>query len=91
MNTDIYWFNYKEDDKNSKRRLGTVIGEGYNCSKDILSQTGESISDYSMISLAYKAIQEQQTEIEKMQKEKNEQDKIIKNLIERIKKLEGGK
>lgn len=91
MNTDIYWFNYKEDDKNSKRRLGTVIGEGYNCSKDILSQTGESISDYSMISLAYKAIQEQQEEIEKMQKEKNEQDKIIKNLIERIEKLEGGK
>lgn len=91
MNTDIYWFNYKEDDKNSKRRLGTVIGEGYNCSKDILSQTGESISDYSMVALAYKAIQEQQEEIEKMQKEKNEQDKIIKNLIERIEKLEGGK
>lgn len=91
MNTDIYWFNYKEDDKNSKRRLGTVIGEGYNCSKDILSQTGESISDYSMISLAYKAIQEQQEEIEKMQKEKNEKDKIINNLIERIEKLEGGK
>lgn len=91
MNTDIYWFNYKEDDENSKRRLGTVIGEGYNCSKDILSQTGESISDYSMISLAYKAIQEQQEEIEEMQKEKNEQDKIIKNLIERIEKLEGGK
>lgn len=91
MNTDIYWFNYKDDDKTAKRRLGTVIGEGYNCSKDILSQTGESISDYSMISLAYKAIQEQQKEIEKLKNEKEEQDKVIKRLIERIEKLEGGK
>lgn len=91
MNTDIYWFNYKDDDKTAKRRLGTVIGEGYNCSKDILSQTGESISDYSMISLAYKAIQEQQKEIEKLKNEKEEQDKVIKRLIERIEKMEGGK
>lgn len=91
MNTDIYWFNYKDDDKTAKRRLGTVIGEGYNCSKDILSQTGESISDYSMISLAYKAIQEQQKLIEKMQEEKNEQDKLIKSLIKRFEKLEGEK
>lgn len=91
MNTDIYWFNYKDDDKTAKRRLGTVIGEGYNCSKDILSQTGESISDYSMISLAYKAIQEQQKEIEKLKNEKEEQDKVIKRLIERIDKMEGGK
>ena len=91
MNTDIYWFNYKDDDKTAKRRLGTIIGEGYNCSKDILSQTGESISDYSMISLAYKAIQEQQKEIEKLKNEKEEQDKVIKRLIERIEKMEGGK
>lgn len=77
LNTDIYYFNYKEDPKNAKRRIGTIIGDNYKCSKDIISQTGQSISDYSMISLAYKAIQEQQQQIEELQnKIKILEDKI---------------
>lgn len=88
LNTDIYYFNYKEDENNAKSRVGTIIGEGYNCSKDIISQTGESISDYSMISVAYKAIQEQQEQIEKLQAKDKQKDEIIQSLIKRIETLE---
>lgn len=88
LNTDIYYFNYKEDENNAKSRVGTIIGEGYNCSKDIISQTGESISDYSMISVAYKAIQEQQEQIEELQAKDKQKDELIQSLIQRIKTLE---
>lgn len=88
LNTDIYYFNYKEDENNAKSRVGTIIGEGYNCSKDIISQTGESISDYSMISVAYKAIQEQQEQIEKLQAKDKQKDELIQSLIQRIETLE---
>lgn len=91
LKTDIFYFNYKEDDKNAKRRIGTVIGNGYNCSEDILSQTGESISDYSMISVAYKAIQEQQVIIEEQQKQIKENNKLIKDLLTRVEALEKGR
>ena len=88
LNTDIYYFNYKEDENNAKSRVGTIIGEGYNCSKDIISQTGESISDYSRISVAYKAIQEQQEQIEKLQAKDKQKDELIQSLIQRIETLE---
>ena len=88
LNTDIYYFNYKEDENNAKSRVGTIIGEGYNCSKDIISQTGESISDYSMISVAYKAIQEQQEQIEELQAKDKQKDELIQSLIQRIETLE---
>lgn len=88
LNTDIYYFNYKEDKEKAKNRIGAIIGEGYNCSEDILSQTKESISDYSMISVAYKAIQEQQEEIEKLKEKDRQKDILIQSLIERIEKLE---
>ena len=84
LNTDIYYFNYKEDEKTAKARIGTIIGKKYKCSEDIISQTGESISDYSMISIAYKAIQEQQQQIEDLKQ-------IINNQQKQINKLLGGK
>lgn len=88
LNTDIYYFNYKEDKEKDKSRIGAIIGEGYNCSEDILSQTKESISDYSMISIAYKAIQEQQEQIEELQKENIQKNDLIQILIEKIEKIE---
>lgn len=68
LNTDIYYYNYKEDDENIKRRIGAIIGTDYRCSKEIIGTEGKGINIYSMISLAYKAIQEQQEQIEKITK-----------------------
>ena len=81
LNTDIYYYNYKEDAKDIKRRVGAIIGEDYKCSKEIVGTEGKGIDIYSMLSLSYKAIQEQQELIEK-------QNNTIKDLQDRIEKLE---
>lgn len=81
--TDIYTYNYKTDTKGTKKRIGAVIGENYNISEEIIGTTKEAIDTYAMVSLAWKAIQEQQEIIEK-------QDKQIEELTKRIETLEKG-
>lgn len=87
-NTDIYEFNYKIEKDTDKKTIGAIIGDGYNCSKEIIDNNEEGVNTYSMISVAYKAIQEQQEQIEKLQKENQQKDEILANLIERLEKLE---
>lgn len=85
--TEIYKYNLKSQTDNDKKHIGFIIGKNYKYSSEITSvdkdkkEVGADI--YSMISVAYKAIQEQQEEIEN-------QNKIIENLIKRIEILEGG-
>lgn len=67
-NTDIYDFNYKQEKDGYKKHIGFVIGEKYNYSKDITNQENTGVDLYSMVSVAYKAIQEQQEEIEELKK-----------------------
>ena len=81
LKTDIYYYNYKDDAENIKRRVGAIIGTDYKCSKEIIGTEGKGIDLYSMISVAYKAIQEQQEIIEK-------QNKTIEELTARVEKLE---
>lgn len=93
-NTDIYEFNYKTDKDTDKKSFGFVIGSNYKYSKDLTSidEKGKEIGAnlYSMTSVAYKAIQEQQDEIEKLQAKDKEKDNIIQSLIKRIETLEKG-
>jgi hypothetical protein len=74
-NTEIYKYNLKNEDDNSKKHIGFVIGENYNYSKQITTHNidGAEIGadTYSMISAAYRVIQEQQKQIEKLQQEIN--------------------
>lgn len=88
-NTDIYIFNYKQE-KDGRKSLGAIIGDNYNCSNDIISNDEKSINLYSMVSLSYKALQEQQEEIEELRKENKQKNEIIQNLIERIEAIEKG-
>ncbi len=87
-NTDIYYYNYKEDEEDCKRRVGAVIGEQYNCSKEIIGTEGKGIDMYSMLSVAYKAIQEQQEQIEQLQEKHKQKDEIIQNLIKKVENIE---
>lgn len=67
MNSDVYYYDLKERSKSAwseGRHIGFVIGDGYNVSPDILDGGGSSIDMYSALAIAYKAIQEQQQEIE---------------------------
>ena len=62
--TDIYRFNYKYEEDNIKRHIGFVIGDKYNYSKEVTSNDNDGADLYSMISVLWQAVKEQQKEIE---------------------------
>lgn len=66
--TDLYNYNYKGESNKDKKHIGIVIGDNYNYAKEILSSDGKGVDLYSMISVAWQAIKEQQEQIETMQK-----------------------
>ena len=69
LNSDVYFYDLKDQSKSvwkEGRHIGFVIGDGYNVSQDILDGGGGAIDMYSALAIAYKAIQEQQEEIEEL-------------------------
>lgn len=71
-NIDIYKYNMKTQEDGAKKHIGFVIGKDYKYSDAITSSNNEGVDTYSMVSVAYKAIQEQQEMIEQLQKEISE-------------------
>lgn len=73
--TDIYKYHLINENEDDKKHIGLVIGEKYKYSHEITSvnKDGEEIGvdTYSMISVLWKAVQEQQNQIEKLTKELN--------------------
>lgn len=82
-NIDIYKYNLKSEDDNTKKHIGFVIGDNYNYSKEVTSNNNDGVDIYSFVAVCCKAIQEQQEQIEN-------QNNLIQDLIKRIEKLEGG-
>lgn len=74
-NSDICQYQLKGEKETGHRHYGLVIGENYNCPDEVVSENGKGVEIYSMVALAWKAIQEQQ--------------EMIENLEKRIKELEG--
>ena len=70
-NGEIYNFNYKTEDDTFKRHIGFVIGDKYKTPDEVISTDGNGIDTYSMISILWKAVQEQQEQIEELKKEIN--------------------
>lgn len=66
---DICEYNFKKEKKGSKKHLGLVIGEGYNCPNEVINEKGEGIEQYSMTSLLWKAVQELTAKVEKLEQE----------------------
>lgn len=75
--SEIYSYIYKTDEENHKKRYGFVIGENYKTPKEVISDKNNSIDLYSMCSILWKAVQEQQQEIEELKDE----IKILKEMI----------
>lgn len=65
---DIYKYNLKGEKDTDKKHIGFVIGDGYNYAKEVTSLDNQGVDNYSFTSLCCKAIQEQQEQIEQMQK-----------------------
>ena len=79
-NAEIYTYHLKAEKDEDKRHIGLVIpdmGGNYKTPNEVISKDNTGIDLYSMISVAWKAIQEQQ--------------EMINKLEERIKELENEK
>ena len=76
-NIDIYKYHMKEDKDTDKKHIGFVIGDKFNYSKEVTSKNNDGVDIYALASVCCKAIQEQQN--------------IIEQLQEKIKRLESDK
>ena len=81
LNSRIYSYNLKSEKDTDKKHIGFVIGDKYKTPKEIINDEENAIELYSCIGILWKAIQEQQELIEK-------QNNTIKDLQDRIEKLE---
>lgn len=76
--TDIYKYNLKFQNNKDKKHIGFVIGKDYKYSSEItcIDENGEEtgVDLYSMIAVAYKAIQEQQEQIEELTRKIEEKE-----------------
>ena len=68
-NVDIYKYNLYNEKDEDKKHIGFVIGDDFNYRKEITSKDNDGADIYAMVSVLWRAVQEQQEQIEKMQKE----------------------
>lgn len=64
---DIYKYNLKVENKDTKKHIGFIIGDKYRYSKEITNNEDNGVELYSMTSLCLQAIKEQQEIINKLQ------------------------
>lgn len=57
-NSELYIFNYKEENDTDKKHIGFVIGEKYKTPKQIISKDNKGIDLANMSAILWKAIQE---------------------------------
>lgn len=76
---DIYKYNLKHENNNSKKHLGFVIGDNFNYSQMVTNNDNTGVDMYSFTSLCVQAVKEQQVEIGQLKNEINELKEMIKN------------
>lgn len=62
-NTDIYKYNLKSDKDTDKKHIGFVIGDKFNYSEEITSKDNDGVDIYSMVSVLWQVVKEQEEEI----------------------------
>lgn len=70
--TDIYKYHFKSQKDDDKKHIGFIIGDDYNYSQEITSSKNDGVDLYSMIAVCFKAIQEQELKIKKLESEVEE-------------------
>ena len=67
---DIMSYNLKSEEKGARKHIGLVIGDKYNTPSEVVVDEEETVGVdlYSMITMAWKAIQEQAEQIESLEK-----------------------
>lgn len=70
--SEIYMYNFRSEEDTEKKHIGFVIGDNggnYRTPEEIISKDKDGIDNYAMTSVLWKAVQEQQEQIELLQKE----------------------
>ena len=69
---DIVEYNFKDEDTNTKKHIGLAVGKTFNAPQEVIAtdENGNEVGVdlYAMVSLAWKAIQEQSEKIEALEK-----------------------
>lgn len=65
-NIDIYKYNMKNEEQDTKKHIGFVIGDKYKYSEEVTSKNNDGVDIYNFVSVCCKAIQEQQEQIEEL-------------------------
>ena len=74
-NTDIYKYNFKNEEDTDKKHIGFVIGDEFNYSKEITPAENNGADVYAMTSVLWQVVKEQQEEIDELKKLIKESDK----------------
>ena len=77
-NVDIYKYNFKDEDDTVKKSIGFVIGDDFNYSSEITSVDNNGVNIYSMLSVVWQVVKEQQEEILNLKEEVNKLKEMIK-------------
>lgn len=77
--TDIYKYNLKSQDNDKKKHIGFVIGNSFNYSNKITSENNDGVDNYSMTSVLYPIVKEQQKQIEELKQRIENLEKGEKN------------
>lgn len=64
--TDIYKYNLKNENDGEKKSIGFVIGDKFNYSDEITSKNNDGANIYSMVSVLWQVVKEQQNEIDQL-------------------------
>ena len=70
-NSNIYTYNFKNEKDDTKKHIGFVIGKNFKTPNAVINEQETGVDVYSMCSILWKALQEQQEHIEKLKKEIN--------------------
>lgn len=68
--SNIYTYNLKSEKDTDKKHYGFIIGEKYKTPNEVIANSGEGIDIYSMCSILWKAVKEQQKQIEELKEGK---------------------
>ena len=63
---DIYKYNFKDENDTVKKSIGFVIGDDFNYSEEITSTNNDGANIYSMVSVLWQVVKEQQEEIKEL-------------------------
>lgn len=80
-NIDIYKYHLLNEEENSKKHLGFVIGENFKYSETVTSNDNQGVDNYSFTSLCFQMIKEQQEIINKLEKRVDNLENKLKSVI----------